>query len=271
MLLIGVGAGVGDVAMNVQGHLVEERRGKVLMPYWHGSFSIGAVFGAFFGWLSAVTGLQLSWQLPTVSAILMVVMGLATTRYLRDGISERFEKEAVVRDTQTLPVSESPKHQERRLRFEPVIIVLGIVILATAVGEGVANDWLALVLVDDRGAPLAVDALTYGGFNLTMAIGRFTGGSAIQRFGRVGVLRSAGSLACAGITGLCLRQFNLHCVAWRFCLGAWTFGSIPNSNLRGRRNPRTRRCRYRGSGDHRICRVLDCSSFGRIACSLDAS
>ena len=35
LLLIGLGTGVGDVAMNVQGHLVEERRRKVLMPYWH--------------------------------------------------------------------------------------------------------------------------------------------------------------------------------------------------------------------------------------------
>ena len=221
LLIAGVGAGVGDVAMNVQGHLVEERRGKVLMPYWHGSFSIGAVFGAFFGWLSAVTGLQLSWQLPTVSAILVVVMGLATTRYLRDGIPDCFEKEAVARDTQTLPVSGSPNHQERRLRFDPVIIVLGIVILATAVGEGVANDWLALVLVDDRGAPPAVGALTYGGFNLTMAIGRFTGGSAIQRFGRVAVLRSAGTLACAGITGLCLVNSTFIALLGAF---AWGLG-----------------------------------------------
>ncbi|HET9377553.1 MAG TPA: MFS transporter [Chthoniobacterales bacterium] len=157
LLIAGVGAGVGDVAMNVQGHLVEERRGRVLMPYWHGTFSIGAVFGSFFGWLSAVTGLPLSWQLPTVSAILMVVMGLATTHYLRDGILDSsFEKEAVVRGPQTLPVSGSTRRQQRRLRFEPIIILLGIVILATAVGEGVANDWLALVLVDDRGAAPAV-------------------------------------------------------------------------------------------------------------------
>ena len=92
-------------------------------------------------------------------------------------------------------------------------------ILATAVGEGVANDWLALVLVDDRGAPPAVGALTYGGFNLTMAIGRFTGGSTIQRFGRVAVLRSAGTLACAGITGLCL--FNSTFIAF---LGAFAWG-----------------------------------------------
>jgi MFS family permease len=46
LLIVGIGAGLGDVAMNVQGHLVEERRRRVLMPYWHGMFSIGGVFAA---------------------------------------------------------------------------------------------------------------------------------------------------------------------------------------------------------------------------------
>src|SRR6516225_266929 len=46
LLLIGLGTGVGDVAMNVQGHLVEERRRKVLMPYWHGFFASHAAKSA---------------------------------------------------------------------------------------------------------------------------------------------------------------------------------------------------------------------------------
>jgi MFS family permease len=222
LLIAGVGAGMGDVAMNVQGHLVEERRGKVLMPYWHGTFSIGAVSGAFCGWISAATGLPLSWQLPTVSAVLVIAMRSATTHYLPDGILDsRVDKEPVDRCPQPLLISGSTKRQDKRLLFEPLIIALGVVILATAVGEGVANDWLALVLVDDRRAPQAVGALTYGGFHLTMAIGRFTGGAVIQRFGRVPVLRWAGTLACAGITALCLVNSTLVALLGAF---AWGLG-----------------------------------------------
>src|ERR1700747_2922520 len=55
LLLIGVGNGVGDVAMNVQGHLVEERRRKVLMPYWHGTF-LWARFPELFA-VGSVSGL----------------------------------------------------------------------------------------------------------------------------------------------------------------------------------------------------------------------
>ena len=79
LLITGVGTGVGDVAMNVQGHLVEERRRKVLMPYWHGLFSVGAVGGAFAGALAASIGVPITWQLLTVSGVLMVAMWLAAT------------------------------------------------------------------------------------------------------------------------------------------------------------------------------------------------
>ena len=226
LLIVGAGAGVGDVAMNVQGHLVEEHRVKVLMPYWHGTFSMGAVSGALCGWLCLSFGLPLGWQLPTVSIVLMGVMGLATTHYLQDRIPRSCVgtgpfRGAVVSGPRTLPLSKSVTSQERRLALEPVIILLGIVIFATALGEGAANDWLALVLVDDRGAGPAIGALTYGGFHLTMAVGRFTGGAIIQRHGRVPVLRWAGTLACAGVTVLCLVNSTLIALLGAF---AWGLG-----------------------------------------------
>ena len=224
LLIVGVGAGVGDVAMNVQGHLVEERRGRVLMPYWHGIFSMGGVSGSLCGWFCAWVGVPLSWQLPMVSAVLLVVMGLATTHYLQDrirasSVPTKPSKEPVGRRSENRLASGSITYRERRRNLEPVIILLGIVLFATALGEGAANDWLALLLVDTRGAPAALGALTYGGFNLTMAIGRFAGGAVIQRYGRVPVLRSAGTLACVSVTALCLVNSTL--VAF---LGAFGWG-----------------------------------------------
>jgi MFS family permease len=90
---------------------------------------------------------------------------------------------------------------------------------ATALGEGAANDWLALMLVDNRGAPPAFGALAFAGFNLTMAIGRFTGGVVIQRYGRALVLRAAGVVACTGVATLCLLNSTLIAV-----LGALAWG-----------------------------------------------
>ena len=224
LLLIGLGTGVGDVAMNVQGHLVEERRRKVLMPYWHGLFSLGAVSGALAGALAASIGLPIAWQLPGVSVVLMVAMWLATTRYIPDAglhssaSSEPIE-EPIFDEPQVLALDRSPRGQLGRTALQPVEILLGIITFATALGEGAANDWLALMLVDNRGAPAAVGALTFAGFNVTMAIGRFTGGVVIQHYGRVPVLRIAGLLACTGVAGLCLVNSTLIAL-----LGALAWG-----------------------------------------------
>jgi MFS family permease len=82
--------------------------------------------------------------------------------------------------------------------------MLGLIMLSTALGEGAANDWLAVALVDERAAPAAFGALALAGFNVTMAIGRFAGGPLIARFGRARSLRAAGSIAAIGILTLCL-------------------------------------------------------------------
>ena len=220
LLLIGLGTGVGDVAMNVQGHLVEERRRKVLMPYWHGLFSLGAVSGALAGALAASIGLPIAWQLPGVSVVLMIAMWLATTRYIPDaGLHSSASSEPIFDEPQVLALDRSPRDQLGRTALQPVEILLGIITFATALGEGAANDWLALMLVDNRGAPAAVGALTFAGFNVTMAIGRFTGGVVIQRYGRAPVLRIAGLLACTGVAGLCLVNSTLIAL-----LGALAWG-----------------------------------------------
>jgi MFS family permease len=208
MLIAGLGTGVGDVAMNIQGNVVEQRRDKVLMPFWHGLFSVGGVAGAMAGALAASLALPLSWQLSTVSILLLLAMWLATAFYVPDAKShpaatETQQKEPIFDEPQLL-ACERPRPAETQSSITRVEILLGIIVFGTAVGEGAANDWLALVLVDNRGAPAALGALTYAGFNLTMAIGRFVGGVVIERFGRAAVLRIAGLVASAGVAAVCL-------------------------------------------------------------------
>ena len=117
--------------------------------------------------------------------------------------TEAQQKEPIFDEPQLL-ARERSEVAERQSSITRVEILLGIIVFGTAVGEGAANDWLALVLVDNRGAPAAMGALTYAGFNLTMALGRFVGGVVIERFGRAAVLRIAGLVASAGVAAVCL-------------------------------------------------------------------
>ena len=105
MLIAGLGTGVGDVAMNIQGNVVEQRRNKVLMPFWHGLFSVGGVAGAMAGALAASIGLPLAWQLSTVSLVLLAAMWLATALYVPDAKSHPAATEAQQKE----PIFDEPQ------------------------------------------------------------------------------------------------------------------------------------------------------------------
>jgi hypothetical protein len=80
----------------------------------------------------------------------------------------------------------------RSTALGPVEILLGIIAFAPALGEGVANEWLALMLVDNRGVP-PVGALALAGLKRDDGYRSISGG-VIQRYGRAPVLRAAGVL-----------------------------------------------------------------------------
>jgi len=201
LLLIGAGFGVWDVAMNVQGHTVEQLRGRVLMPVWHALFSFGSVAGAAFGALFARIALPIHWQFPIVSALSFATLIWCTTYF----VSDRDEPE-VLPETAELSISAvaplAPAAPRRG--FTRIEVLIGLIVLATALGEGAANDWLGLTLVDTRHVAEAFGALALAGFNLTMAVGRLAGARVIARWGRVAALRMSGTTACCGVLILCL-------------------------------------------------------------------
>ncbi len=212
LFLVGIGVGVWDVGMNVQGSIVERARGQVLMPLWHGLFSVGAVVGALLGAAAAKWGIALGLQVPVASGVLWALTVASCLVYLPNpasdtvvAASERPDAPAAVvpagNDAAAAPAASAKR---RRLRVTPLELLLGLIMLSTALGEGAANDWLAVALVDERDAPAAFGALALAGFNVTMAIGRFAGGPLIARFGRTRALRAAGTIAAAGVLTLCL-------------------------------------------------------------------
>jgi len=191
LVFIGATTGMWDVAMNVQGHHVERLRGRSLMPRLHAGFSAGTLAGALVGVLTAKVALPLQVQLPVFSVLTFAVVIVATRRFIGDhvGVEVTPEEETVA---------------PTRSGITALEVLIGLITLSTAIGEGAANDWLALLLVDVRDAPPAFGALTFAAFNLTMLLGRLAGGPAIERFGRVWVLRVSGLCACAGVLLVCL-------------------------------------------------------------------
>jgi MFS family permease len=73
-------------------------------------------------------------------------------------------------------------------------------VLALALTEGVANDWLALALVDGYGVEHWVGVAGFAVFVTAMTAGRFVGPVLLDRFGRAPVLWATMAAAAGGVT-----------------------------------------------------------------------
>jgi fucose permease len=78
-------------------------------------------------------------------------------------------------------------------------LLIGLMVLAVALVEGTANDWLALALVDGYGASHAVGAVGFAVFVAAMTAGRISGTWLLDRYSRVVVLRVCTGTAIAGV------------------------------------------------------------------------
>jgi predicted MFS family arabinose efflux permease len=184
MFVYGVGTSSWDVAMNVEGAEVERALGRTVMPRFHAGFSIGTVAGALLGAAAARGGVGLDLQLLGTVTVVLVAVPLALRSFtpLPDDHAERAGSAGLAAAWR-----------------EPRTLVVGLVVLAFALAEGIANDWLALALVDGYGSSEALAAVGFACFVSAMTIGRTFGGAAVDRFGRVAVLRLTGLLVVAGV------------------------------------------------------------------------
>jgi MFS family permease len=187
LVLTGLGIGTWDVAMNVEGAEVERRLGRSLMSRFHAAWSLGSVTGAGIGAGSAWAGIGVSTQLVATAVVIAAAAVVGVSRYLvfqphrgaREGGGSRAQLSDGWRNHRTL--------------------MIGLMVLAFAFTEGVANDWIALASVDGLGTSQALGALTFGCFVAAMTISRLLGGSLLDRWGRVPVLRGSVLVAAAGL------------------------------------------------------------------------
>ncbi|WP_153396246.1 MFS transporter [Ornithinicoccus halotolerans] len=197
LLLAGAAVGIWDVAMNIEAAEVERRRGRTWMPYFHAAFSAGTVLGAALAGVAAWVGVGTG-QIPVLALLALVAGQLGVRPFL--GVTPPPEGEPDPPAQAAAPGAEGPGTGRGPGRgVTPVELVIGLVALGAALAEGAAGDWLALLLVDVHRAPEAVGAATFTAFGLTMFLGRLAGGRAIERWGRIAVVRAGALLTVAGI------------------------------------------------------------------------
>lgn len=177
----GIGVGVWDVAMNVEGAEVERRLERTVMPRFHAGWSIGSIVGAGVGVPMAAVHAPL-WLHVGGGGLLALALVLVSA-------SSFLPSTAAV---------EAPGKQSSAW-LEPRTLAIGVMVLAFATVEGSANDWLALALVDGYDARHWVGVLGFSVFVVSMTIGRLVGPVVLDRLGRAPVLWVTTAAAAAGI------------------------------------------------------------------------
>ncbi|HEY0453941.1 MFS transporter [Actinophytocola sp.] len=184
LVLLGVSVGMLDVAMNVAAVTVVRRTERPLMPVFHAGFSFGALAGSMGAAFAAGHGIALLGHFLGVS-VLTIVVTAAVIRF-------------VPREE---PANAEGAHDvtDRRMLRRPVLWLLGMVALCSAIVEGASGDWSALFAVRERGMGEAAAAVTFSVFCVAMGLVRLFGEQAERRWGADRMLVGGALVAGLGL------------------------------------------------------------------------
>ena len=221
LFLFGFAAGAWDVAINVHGAHVEQQLGRSIMSRFHAGFSLGTVTGALFGAAMVAGDVSVTVHLVVAALVVVPSVVLAAMRFL----PENAQSAVATDDTNGELAGSSPPAGQVAPRGafaawrEPRTLLIGVFVLAFAFAEGVANDWIAVAVIDDHHASEAVGTLAFAMFLAAMTVARWFGPALLDRHGRVAVVRT---IAVVGIAGTML--FVVAPVTWLALVGVVLWG-----------------------------------------------
>ena len=198
----GAAAGTWDVAMNVQGAVVERLLGRSIMPRFHAGFSLGTVAAALSGAAMVALGVSVTVHL----AIVGVIVGVAVPLMVRDFVPDSAEVVPPTRGATGATAAAGPgdrgpggARDSLGAWRESRTLVIGLFVLAFAFSEGTGNDWISLATIDRHHVAPAQGTLVFATFLGAMTTARWFGPAVLDRYGRVPVVRVLAVLAIAGL------------------------------------------------------------------------
>ena len=200
-ILIGLGNGAMDVAMNAMGVQVEAARQRPIMSFFHAFWSIGNFIGA-----GAVLLLAIVLGLKGGEVVTPLAISIAVFTLVGLGILFKITpKAAVVHHTV----------DGVRTRIPTVAWVLAVMALAFGLCEGTALDWSSLHVTDVAGVDSTTGALGLIAVSAFMVVIRLLGDRLVTRFGRRAVVRFGGLCAALGYLSVTLvSSLPLLLVGW---------------------------------------------------------
>ena len=207
LIFFGFSIGAWDVAMNVQGTVVERHLGRAIMPRFHAGFSVGTVAGALIGAAAVAVHLPVTAHLIAAALVVAALVIISVRGFVDDSSADALPGHVSADDATVNLTDAQPNGFRQALATwrEPRTLLVGVFVLAFAFTEGAGIDWINVAMIDDYGAPASVGALAFATFLATMTVGRWFGPALLDRYGRVPVVRA---LAVTSLVGLALFVFG---------------------------------------------------------------
>ena len=206
LFLAGLSGALINVAMNTSATNLERAQGIVIMSSCHGMWSLGGLFG------SGITGAVIALHVPPpVHMGAMAVVILILTFVLQPLLKQ------IPSSSQTETGEKAGSSFVRPNRDLLLMILIG---LALAMGEGLAFDWSAVYLRETLGARAQIAALGFASFSLTMTGFRFLGDAILPKIGGKRWLQIGGILGAFGILVAIIFPFPLTALIGFGLLGA---------------------------------------------------
>ncbi|BAL89626.1 putative MFS transporter [Actinoplanes missouriensis 431] len=194
LFLLGFANGAWDVAMNVQGTVVERLLSKSIMSRFHAGFSLGTVAGALGGAAMIALDVPVATHLTVVAVLVVIAVAWQARRFVPDHD-----------DTEPAADGSAPSAGGALTAWrEPRTLLIGVFVLAFAFAEGVGNDWISVAAIDGHHVSATLGTLAFAGFLTAMTAGRWFGPALLDRYGRTRMVRV---LALVGIAGATLFVF----------------------------------------------------------------
>jgi hypothetical protein len=176
LLLLGAASGAADVAINAEVAALEAATQRTFMPLAHALFSAGVVLGA----VGSGGARQLGAGRVAVLGTLAVVL-------------------AAIAWANRRPYPRLAEAAPRRRQIGRALIFLGVVCALAFCVEGGIENWSALFLERELGAPPAVSALGPGAYAVALVAGRLSAQWLNRRVGDTLLLGAGG---CVSVLGL---------------------------------------------------------------------
>ena len=182
LFIYGVLSSIHDLSINAHAAALENKAGKRVMSTFHAMWSIGGLLGGVIGGVLASINVSIQIHAFIIGSFIVLV-ALFTRNWFLPAEADQHIFE---------------KHKKRKTprRF----LILGLLGLCGALGEGAASDWGGVLARETYEASALMSALPYVFFSATMVIGRLSGDFLAHKFGVVRLLTWSGFIAGIGLT-----------------------------------------------------------------------